>query len=313
MRADRLVATLLVLQAKGRVTAAELATELEVSERTARRDLEALAMAGVPVYSQAGRGGGWELVGGARTDLSGLSAPEARALFLVAGPTSVATPELKSALRKLVRALPEPMRVDAEKAASAVIVDPSAWGQRPVQAPPLLAEVQRVVIDRVQAVLGYRTPRGSTSERVVHPLGLVTKGGLWYLITNTDNGRRTFRVDRVQSIEPIGDAADVPDDFDLVEAWRAIEADIAEARTPYRTRAVMRRDMVWYLMGNMGNRLEITGDVDDERVELELRSVNADVLAVEVAGFASAIEVDDPDVRVALARIGRELVASNER
>src|SRR6185503_17075411 len=97
MRADRLVATLLVLQARGRVTAAELAEELEVSERTARRDLEALAMAGVPVYSQAGRGSGWSLIGGARTDLSGLTGAEARALFLLAGPSAPATPPVKAA------------------------------------------------------------------------------------------------------------------------------------------------------------------------------------------------------------------------
>ena len=88
MRADRLVATLLLLQSRGRVTAAEVAAELEVSERTARRDLEALAMAGIPVYSQQGRGGGWSLLGGSRTDLSGLTAAEAQALFLVAGPSS---------------------------------------------------------------------------------------------------------------------------------------------------------------------------------------------------------------------------------
>ena len=89
------------------MTAAEVARELEVSERTARRDLDALAMAGVPVYSMQGRGGGWRLLGGARIDLSGLTASEARALFLVAGPASTATPAVKAALRKLVRALPE--------------------------------------------------------------------------------------------------------------------------------------------------------------------------------------------------------------
>ena len=94
MRADRLVAVLLILQARGRVTAAELAEELEISERTARRDLEALAMAGIPVYSQAGRGGGWSLLGGSRTDLSGLTAAEARTLFLVAGPSASATPQI---------------------------------------------------------------------------------------------------------------------------------------------------------------------------------------------------------------------------
>ena len=95
MRADRLLAVLLLLQARGRVTAAEVADELEVSERTARRDLEALAMSGVPLYSRQGRGGGWELIGGARTDLTGLTAAETRALFLVLGPTSPATPQAR--------------------------------------------------------------------------------------------------------------------------------------------------------------------------------------------------------------------------
>src|SRR6185295_1212996 len=105
MRADRLLATLLLMQSRGRVTAAELAAELEVSIATARRDLEALATAGVPVYPQPGRGGGWQLVGGARTDLSGLSATEARALFLLVGPAAAISPAAKAALRKLVRAL----------------------------------------------------------------------------------------------------------------------------------------------------------------------------------------------------------------
>src|SRR6266436_1226970 len=126
VRADRLVAVLMLLQTRGRVTAAEVAAELEISERTARRDLDALAMAGLPVYSQPGRNGGWELLGGARTDLSGLNAAEARALFLVAGPSSTATPEVKAALRKLVRALPETFRSQAEAASEAVVVDPTA-------------------------------------------------------------------------------------------------------------------------------------------------------------------------------------------
>ena len=127
VRADRLVAILLLLQQREQVTASEVALELEVSERTARRDLEALAMAGVPVYSMQGRGGGWRLLGGARTDLSGLTASEARALFLVAGPASTATPAVKAALRKLVRALPEPFREQAEAAATSVVVDPGLF------------------------------------------------------------------------------------------------------------------------------------------------------------------------------------------
>src|ERR1700730_7016836 len=120
MRADRLVATLLILQARGRVTAGEVSEQLEVSERTARRDLEALGVAGIPGYSQQGRGGGWSLLGGARTDLSGLTAADGRPLFLAAGPSSAATPVVKAALRKLVRALPESFRAEAQAAATAV-------------------------------------------------------------------------------------------------------------------------------------------------------------------------------------------------
>src|SRR5207248_6385013 len=168
MRADRLVAILLMLQARGQVTAAEVATELEVSERTARRDLEALGMAGLPIYSQQGRNGGWMLHGGARTDLSGLTAAEARALFLVAGPSSSATPEVKAALRKLVRALPEPFRESAQAAASAVLIDPTDWDRRVRGGPPPkhLDAVQRAVVEGEQLSIGYVARDRATSTRV---------------------------------------------------------------------------------------------------------------------------------------------------
>src|SRR5215207_5864551 len=157
MRTDRLVAVLLLLQQREQVTAAEVAQELEVSERTARRDLDALTMAGVPVYSMQGRGGGWRLVGGARTDLSGLTASEARALFLVAGPASAATPAVKAALRKLVHALPEPFLGQAEAAASSLVMDPRRWGTSRAEhrRPRFLDELQDAVIRSVQVRLGY--------------------------------------------------------------------------------------------------------------------------------------------------------------
>src|SRR6266550_5988503 len=147
MRADRLVATLLLMQSRGRVTATELASELEVSVATARRDLEALSAAGIPVYPQPGRGGGWSLVGGARTDLSGLSATEAQALFLLVGPAAVSD-EAKAALRKLVRALPQTFRADAEAAASATVIDPTRWGERDRRRPEMVDLLQAAVIRR---------------------------------------------------------------------------------------------------------------------------------------------------------------------
>src|SRR5262245_21498739 len=174
MRADRLVAILLLLQTRGQVTAAEVAAELEISERTARRDLDALGMAGLPIYSRQGRNGGWQLAGGGRTDLSGLSAAETRALFLVAGPSSNATPELRAALRKLVRALPESFRTSAEAAASAIVVDPTRWSEfeDPRRAPQHLDAVQQAVVEGEQIRLGYIARDRAATERIVHPLGL---------------------------------------------------------------------------------------------------------------------------------------------
>src|SRR5438045_3706139 len=247
MRADRLVATLLFLQARGRVTAAEVATELEVSVKTARRDVEALSIAGIPVYSQPGRGGGWALVGGARTDLSGLTAAEARTLFLVAGPSSAVTPAAKAALRKLVRALPETFRAEAEKAASAIVLDPARWGGRAPSAPPHLEALQHAVIEGVQVRLGYTDARGAVTERIVHPLGLVSKGTTWYLVADTDGGRRTFRVWRVQSVELTNDPAVRPDDFDLGRAWEDIVSTVDERRGLRRVAALADPDIMRWL------------------------------------------------------------------
>ena len=115
MRADRLIALLLLLQSRGRVTAATVAAELEVSLATARRDLEALSAAGVPLYVQSGRGGGWQLIGDARTNLSGLSVYESRAVFWLLGTAGLASPQTRLATKKLIRALPESMRDEAER------------------------------------------------------------------------------------------------------------------------------------------------------------------------------------------------------
>lgn len=303
------MATLLVLQARGRVTAAELADELEVSERTARRDLEALAMAGIPVYSQAGRNGGWSLVGGARTDLSGLTEDEARTLFLVAGPSSAVTPEAKAALRKLVQALPETFRADAEAAASAVVLDPARWGQQAPGAPLHLGALQRAVVDGVQVVLGYADRERKVTTRTVHPLGLVAKSAVWYLIAATDAGLRTFRVNRVRSVEVTGDPVVRPEGFDLAEAWRTVVATMDERRSEFRAVAHVDRAALGWLRGALGNRMTVGGPVDDERVAVEIGGWSAGSLAYDLAGFADHVEVvGPPEVRDELARLGARLV-----
>ena len=312
MRADRLVAILLMLQSKGQVTAAEVAEELEISERTARRDLDALGMAGLPVYSQQGRNGGWRLAGGGKTDLSGLNAAEARALFLVAGPSSSATPELRAALRKLVRALPESFRTSAEAAAAAVVVDPGGWdGGAPARpTPPHLDAVQQAVVEGHQLLLGYVARDQAASSRVVHPLGLATKGSTWYLVADTAAGLRTFRVDRITDLEVTGDAVVRPEGFDLAEAWRLIADEVEQRRTPVHARATVVPDMVWVLRTMVGNRVRIGPAGPDGRIEVDLRGHSERALAGEIAGLGAAVCVLEPEsIRQELARIGAELVA----
>jgi predicted DNA-binding transcriptional regulator YafY len=314
MRADRLVAILLLLQTRGQVTASEVADELEVSERTARRDLDALGMAGLPVYSIQGRNGGWRLAGGGRTDLSGLSATEARALFLVAGPSS-ATPEVRAALRKLVRALPEAWRDDAEAASAAVVVDPVAWDQQTRRpAPAHLDALQDAVIAGEQVALGYVAREGARSERTVHPLGLASKGSVWYLVADTDAGLRTFRVDRVTAVTPTGDPAVRPRGFDLESAWRLITAEVDEVRTPVRVTAVAAPAIVVYLRYSFGTRVRIGPAGADGRVPVEVRGHSCESVAGELAGFGGAVEVLEPEeVRAELGKIATELASLYRR
>jgi predicted DNA-binding transcriptional regulator YafY len=307
MRADRLVEALLVLQAREQVTAEELAAELEVSVRTARRDLEGLAMAGIPVYSQPGRGGGWRLIGGARTDLSGLTADEARTLFLVAGP-SAATPEVRTALRKLVQALPSPFRADAEAAAGAVVQDPTSWDHTQLPPPAHLELLQQAVIEKEQVRLGYGGRDGKASQRVVHPLGLVVKNQVWYLIAGTEAGQRTFRVSRVRSVEPTGEAAVRPAGFDLAAAWRAIITTLDEQRAPATVHLRTDPETADILGFMFGTRLVKGPSGADGRMDVEIRGQSEEMVARQLSGLGGRFEVIGPEsVRRHLAEIGRTL------
>ena len=310
MRADRLVAILLLLQQRGQVTAAEVAEELEVSERTARRDLEALGMAGLPIYSQQGRGGGWRLAGDGTTDLSGLNAAEARALFLVAGPASAATPQVKAAVRKLIRALPEPMRLGAEAAATAIVVDHGRWGERVDRrtAPEHLDAVQQAVVEARELTLGYTNRDGTASTRVVQPLGLAAKGRIWYLVADTEAGQRTFRVDRITAAVPTGRAATRPDGFELGAAWRAITDEVERTFLPMTVAGWADPEVVWLLRSMFADRVRIGPPAADGRIPFELRGAHEHALAGELAGLGGRVEVaSPPEVRERLAVIAREI------
>ncbi|WP_028920905.1 helix-turn-helix transcriptional regulator [Pseudonocardia acaciae] len=309
MRADRLVATLLLMQARGRVTAAELASELEVSVATARRDLEALSSAGVPVYPQPGRGGGWSLVGGARTDLTGLTSTEARALFLLAGPAAALAPPVRSALRKLVRALPDTFRADAEAAADAVVVDPTRWGERDRARPELVDTLQDAVVRRRKVSLDYRGRAGRATRRTVDPWGLVDKDDVWYLVAGTERGQRTFRVDRMAEVTVTDHAAHRPADFDLTREWERVVQEVEARRSPLSATVLIPARLLPVLRGHFGRHCEPLGTRDDGRVRVRVAAPMAVSIAEQLAGWGATVEVLEPDsVKAELARIGTELV-----
>lgn len=303
-----MLATLLLIQARGRVTASELAHELEVSVATARRDLEALSTAGVPVYPRPGRGGGWSLLGGARTDLSGLTSAEAQALFLLLGPATAVAPEAKTALRKLLRALPDTFRNDAEAAASAVVVDPTRWGERGRDRPGVLDALQAAVVRRRKVRLTYVNRAREQTQRLVDPLGLVDKDDVWYLMADTDDGQRTFRVDRVIEALVTDAAAERPEGFQLSASWDRVVDEVERRRALISAKVLVDARFVTVLQTQFGRHCHVDGSLDDGRVRVRLAAPTPLMIAQHLAGWGALIEVEDSaPLRAELARIGREL------
>ncbi len=242
MRASRLLSILLLLQTRGRMTAEALAAEFEVSVRTLYRDIDQLSAAGAPVYADRGRSGGFQLMDGYRTRLTGLTDAEAETLFLggLSGPAAqmgfsgaVTTMQLK-----LLAALPPERQVAAERLAGRFHLDPVGWYQNPDEAERLPAIAQAVWNSRRIAVR-YESWKGEVA-RTLEPLGLILKGGLWYLAARpAGTGRReprTYRVSNILSLTPLEETFERPANFDLAGWWagtsRRFEAEIftGEAR-----------------------------------------------------------------------------------
>ncbi|MGH9069851.1 MAG: helix-turn-helix transcriptional regulator [Acidimicrobiales bacterium] len=219
--------------------------------------------------------------------------------------------EVRAALRKLLRALPEPMRVEAEAAQGAVVVDPAVWGRRsaPARPTPHLDVLQQAVVSGVQVSLDYIAADRTPSSRVVHPVGLVAKGQVWYLVASTSEGLRSFRVDRVASASPNGEPVVRPEGFNLRSTWEVIVGEVEERRSAFRARGLLDPTFVGLFRALLGTRVSIGPPAADGRVEVEVGGHGTDSLAGELAGFGAALEVIEPaEVRERLALIGTELI-----
>ncbi|HEX7173973.1 MAG TPA: YafY family protein [Pyrinomonadaceae bacterium] len=323
MRADRLVSILLLLQMNGRMTARELAERLEVSERTIHRDMESLGAAGVPVMAERGAGGGWMLMDGYRTNLTGLNDAEVQALFL-GGPASVLA-DLKldkasdAALIKLLASLPLSTRRDAEYARQRIHVDVSGWSRQEETVPCLHALQEAVWLNR-RVRLGYRrgvgAAEGETVERTVDPLGLVAKGSVWYLVGSVEGEPRSYRVSRVASVELLDDSCARPEGFDLAAFWGRSNKEFKDKFPRFDAVFRARADVAprLYFAGRFA-RVEGVGEPDAEGwVEVRMR-FQFDWEACEFAlSFGPAVELVEPEeLRGRVVRLAESVVEFYKR
>jgi predicted DNA-binding transcriptional regulator YafY len=266
MRADRLLSILLLLQARGRMTAEQLATELEVSVRTIYRDLDALSAAGVPIYTERGPGGGCALLDSYRTTLTGLTQDQVRALFMLGIPAPLAElglgQELRAALIKLAAALPASRRAEEERVRGRIHLDSVAWFQT-AEPVPYLQTIQRAVWADRRLHVVYQLPFDTRAEWLVDPYGLVAKASTWYLVCGRGGHVRSLRVSRVLDARLVDQAFERPADFDLVAFWKAWCATVESRRPSYLATVRLAPALIPWLPGLFGEQIRDAIDQAD--------------------------------------------------
>jgi predicted DNA-binding transcriptional regulator YafY len=221
MRASRLLSILILLQLRARLTAEALADEFEVSVRTIYRDIDALSAAGVPVYGDRGPGGGFALLDGYRTRLTGLDSAEAEAMLMIGTPGTAAALGLGAAAGrakgKLLAALTPEGSAVADRIAGRFHIDPADW-YRAAEPVTWLPSIARAVIDQQRLSITYESWK-NVRKRVVEPIGLVQKGAIWYLVGRVGANFRTYRVGAIRELAVMDDCFERQTDFDLASHW----------------------------------------------------------------------------------------------
>lgn len=320
MRASRLVSLLLLLQNRGQLTAAEVARELEVSERTVYRDVEALSAAGIPIYAERGPHGGVRLVEGYRTRLTGMTEDEARALFLSGLPGPAAELGLGTVMTaarlKVLAALPTELRARATRLVERFYLDAAAWF-RPDEAVPNLPILAEAVWESLPLRVTY--DRGDElAERVLEPLGLVLKAGTWYVVARRNGEIRTYRASRIQSLELGDERFERPDGFDLASYW--LESSAAWERDVPRLAVDVRVDPAYIdqLVDQIGAEAygaaePLDGPDPDGWTRLRLRLTYPQDAPGRLLGLGSHLEVLGPDeTRQRVVALARGVLARHE-
>lgn len=318
MRAERLVALLFTLHRKRSATVAELARALDVSERTMHRDIAALRAAGVPVWTEPGRHGGVRLVEGWRTTLDGLTSREAVAMFALGVPEALAALGLGTAVSaaqaKVTATLPASLREQARHIAQRFHLDAPGWFRGEDDAEHLAAVAGAVWEQRRMRVTYGRRDR--TVERVLDPLGLVFKAGVWYLVARAGDAVRTYRASRISATEELPEHFERPADFDLAGWWQQSSARFERSlgRVAVRVRlspagvralpSVLDAELAAEALGRAG------APGEDGWTEVTLALEEPEIAAGQLLGLGAEVEIlAPPEVRAAFADVARRMAA----
>ena len=302
MRADRLLSMLMLLQDRGTLTAGKLAAELEVSERTIYRDMDALSTAGVPVYAERGPGGGCSLIDSYRTDLTGLTRDEVRALFMLSIPAPLAElgvdQDLKAALLKLSAALPEVYRPEGIRVRQRIHLDPTAWFHQEIRVPHMHT-LQQGLFQNRKLKLTYRLAFDAQVEHIVEPYGLVAKTNLWYLIFSRADVIFVRKLADVLDAELTQEKFDYPPDFDLVKFWMDWCGVYENNQPQFTTHVRLRPDLVRMLqyfqdplVTDISGEPEIDGDGWHNLI---MHFETFEAARKRLLNFGGAVEVLEPE------------------
>ena len=302
MRADRLLSILLLLQARGRMTARQLAGEMEVTERTIYRDINALSSAGVPVYGLAGPNGGFRLLESYRTNLTGLTAAEARALLMLRIPAVMddlgLADALQAALLKLSAALPDARREEEERVRQGFHFDSRGWGHS-TEHVPHLQTVHQAVLQQRKLLVTFRPRFATEIERLVAPYGLVAKTGTWHLVFVLNAAVRVRAVADFLDVRLVEERFDRPQTFDLAEFWDAWCAEHAQHQTSFSVVVRVSPRLLPELPRRFGDRIR-SGPAQAHASEaagwsrLVLTYGSLEEAREHILGFGRAIEVLEP-------------------
>ena len=316
MRADRLLSMLILLQARGNMTAQALAEKLEVSRRTILRDIDALSIAGIPITAEGGHGGGIFLDKNYRVSLTGLNAAEIQAL-LVSGPSGPIkdmglTKASEDVMLKLVAALSLHQRKEVERFQQHVHFDP-VWWQQEEKITPFLSLLQNAVFQNHRLQVVYEGRGGERTERIIEPYGLVAKGDTWYLVATREGDFRTYRVSRFHEIELLDQLFQRCDPFDLPSYWKdycqKFEKNLPQFSFTLKVDPKHLHFLTWYARG----QVHIEKDLEQEKdewltVHLTLSSLEAACIFVVRAGQHTRV-VEPPELSSAVIKAAQEILA----